>query len=140
LLLLLGGGGFLIPVAYPDSIDVHDIDTFQRLGDLLREIYSSNSFWRFSISKIRTISSSDILWKSCIKLLTITSNVIIIDLTIVKSGTRWELQYIHDLQLDHKTIFIVNEESYNEGYKHLSQYWQTDNLPYIFKYAANGRY
>jgi len=41
----------------------------------------------------------------------VTSDVILIDLTLVKAGTRWELSTLRDRELEEKAIFIVQQNS-----------------------------
>ena len=66
--------------------------------------YISNVFWRLSFSRIRSIKAADDWWQRCINHLTLWCNIIVVDLTVVKAGTRWELQKLHDDRLGHKTM------------------------------------
>ena len=99
----------------------------------------SNCFWRLSVSRIRTIKAADKWWKCCINYLTVWCNIIVVDLTVVKSGTLWELKKIRDERLDYKSIFIVHEKAYDKGRQYLTQYWPPNESPYIFKYNSSGR-
>ena len=77
--------------------------------------------------------------KRCINYLAIWCNIIVVDLTVVKSGTRWELEKIRDDGLSYKSIFIVHENAYDKGRQHLTQYWPPDESPYVFRYKSGGR-
>jgi hypothetical protein len=64
--------------------------------------------------------------------------MIVVDLTVVKSGTLWELQKIRDDGLSYKSIFIVHENAYEKGRQYLAQYWPPTESPHIYTYNSRG--
>ena len=113
--------------------------SIRRLIADIDKLYISNVFWRLSFSRIRSIKSADEWWRTCINYLAIWCNIIVVDLTVVKSGTRWELEKIRDDRLSDKSIFIVHESAYDKGRQHLTQYWPPNESPYVFRYDSGGR-
>ena len=67
------------------------------------------------------------------------SQVIIVDLSWVKSGTEWELGKIHARLLENKTLFVVaaDKAEYAEGV--IKQFWPDGSPPPLHRYNAGGR-
>jgi len=118
---------------------VHSAGEYQALITDINKLYMSNVFWRLSFNKIRSIRAADEWWQRCINYLAMWCAVIVVDLTVVKSGTRWEIEKIRDDKLTDKSIFIVHENAYDSGRQHLTQYWPPNESPHIFRYNSHGR-
>ena len=142
-LAFLASGSFslggLIRVTRADHLMVRNDGEYQTLIADIDKRYMSNVFWRLSFSRIRSIKAADEWWQRCINYLTLWCNIIVVDLTVVKAGTRWELQKIRDDGSGYKSIFIVHEKAYDNGRQHLTQYWPPHESPYIFRYNSRGR-
>ena len=131
--------GGIIRITKADHLMVRNDGEYQTLIADIDNRYTSNAFWRLSFSRIRSIKAADEWWQRCINYLTIWCNMIVVDLTVVKSGTRWELQKIREDRLGYKSIFIVHEKAYDNGRQHLTQYWPPHESPYVFRYDSRGR-
>ncbi len=113
---------------------------FVALKKRLKSRFLLNSFWGLSLfDKIRKIRTSDQWWQRCIDLLAVNCEVILVDLTLVKEGTRWELIKIRDQGLEVKSIFIVQKTQIEQGRAVLAEYWPADCLPEVFGFDAKGR-
>jgi hypothetical protein len=107
-----------------------------RLGGRRRlNIFWANS-WADKIRKVRTVNR---WWQRCIDLLATHCEVIIIDLTVVRSGTRWELSTLRDRGLEPKAVFIVQRGQLEPARAVLAEYWPDAILPRIYAYDEEGR-
>ncbi len=131
--------GGIIRINRASHLMVRNDGEYQALITDIDKLYTSNVFWRLSFSRIRSIKSADEWWRTCINYLVIWCNIIVVDLTVVKSGTRWELEKIRDDRLSDKSIFIVHESAYDKGRQHLTQYWPPNESPDVFRYNSGGR-
>lgn len=131
--------GGLIRINRAGHLMVRSPGEYQALIDDINKLYMSNVFWRLSFNKIRSIRAADEWWQRCINYLATWCTVIVVDLTVVKSGTRWEIEKIRDDRLVDKSIFIVHEKAYDTGRQHLTQYWPPTESPHIFSYNSRGR-
>jgi hypothetical protein len=111
---------------------------YQDLKRRLRSGFLLNSFWVTSFDKIRKIKTSDRWWQRCIDLLAANCEVILVDLSVVKAGTHWELGKIRQEHLEEKAIFIVQRQKLNWALASLAEHWPRETLPRIFLYDAKG--
>ncbi len=139
----IASGGFTLggpfKVIRADYLVVRSAAEYQASIADINKLYTANAFWRLSFDKIRSIRAADDWWQGCINYLAVWCTVIVVDLTVVKSGTRWELEKIRDDGLLPKSIFIVHENAYENGRQHLAQYWPPNESPHIFRYSSQGR-
>ena len=112
---------------------------YRHLTRRLAKRFLLNSFWVTSWDKIRKIRTTDPWWKRCIDLLSASCEIILVDLTVVKAGTLWELAKISNEEMTRKAIFIVQAENLDAAQSSLAQYWPPENMPHIFTYDAKGR-
>jgi len=131
--------GGIIRINRAGHLMVRNDGEYQALVTDIDKLHTSNVFWRLSFSRIRSIKSADEWWRACINYLVIWCNIIVVDLTVVKSGTRWELEKLRDDRLSDKSIFIVHESAYDKGRQHLTQYWPDNESPDVFRYNSGGR-
>lgn len=108
----------------------------KRLGSRrLLNTFWTNSWW----DKIRKVRTVDSWWQRSIDLLAVNCDVILVDLTLVKAGTRWELTQLRDQKLEEKAIFIVQKEKLEHGNAVLAEYWPGASLPALYSYDEKGR-
>lgn len=98
-----------------------------------------NLFWASSFDTIRKIRTTDQWWRRCIDLMSASSEVILVDLTVVKSGTRWELSKISGERIGFKAIFIVQESRFEVAREILAEYWPAETPPHIHVYDERGK-
>ena len=135
-ILSLGG---IIRITRADHLMVRNDDEYQTLIADINNRYMSNVFWRLSFSRIRSIKAADEWWQRCVNYLIIWCDVIVVDLTVVKAGTLWELEKIRDDGLSYKAVFIVHEDAYEKGRQYLTRYWLPNDTPFVFRYSSRGR-
>lgn len=138
--------GVLVLLLYPWSkrtrrrIYVKKASDFRALKSRLGSRWLLNTFWTNSLrDKIRKIRTADSWWQRCIDLLAANCEVILVDLTLVKAGTRWELSKLRDQKLEEKAIFIVQQERLEHGRAVLAEYWPAAGLPKIYSYDEKGQ-
>jgi tetratricopeptide (TPR) repeat protein len=136
---------FLLPY-YPfikrlrPRIFVKNASDYCALRDRLWSRWILNTFWRGSyLDKIRAIHTSDAWWRRCIDLLASTCEAIVVDLTIVKAGTRWELSKIFVEGLLPKTIFVVHNTCLPQAQEILADYSKNTAAIPVFVYNSVGR-
>jgi hypothetical protein len=121
-------------------IHVKNASDFQALKERLESRWLLNTFWTNSLSdKIRKVRTVDRWWQRCIDLLATNCDVILVDLSVVKSGTRWELLKIRNENLEAKCIFIIQKEQLEMGRRVLAEYWPVEALPEVHAYGEKGR-
>ncbi len=86
-------------------------------------------FWLNSFEKLLKVRCSDTWWKNAVDLLMYTSQLIIVDLSLVKVGTEWELEKIDLRDLEKKTIFIVAEDSADYARVVIAKFWPGEEAP-----------
>lgn len=86
------------------------------------------------------VRSSDAWWKICVLMLINSCEVVVIDLSLVKEGTAWELRTLRELSLLSKCVFIVGEDQLEIATRRLLQegFGYDVKLP-IYTYRADGR-
>lgn len=101
--------------------------------------FTLNMFWVNSWNKILRVRCSDVWWKQAVDLLMYTSQLIVVDLSLVKEGTEWELEKIDRRDLEKKTVFVVSDESKEYAEKVIQKFWPADEAPPpLFVYNQNG--
>lgn len=84
------------------------------------------------------IRSSDAWWKLCVLTLMHSCDVIIVDLTIVKQGTDWEICQIQTRHLLSKCLFVVREEQVSEANVTLARYFREVGQLSLHSFGSNG--
>lgn len=84
------------------------------------------------------IRSSDAWWQLCVLMLMYSCDAIVIDLSLVKSGTEWELNEIKSRAFLNKCMFVVNENSEHAFEDTISQYFGAIGTRQVFAYRSNG--
>jgi hypothetical protein len=120
-------------------IYVKTASDFEALKQRLGSSYLLSLFWTGSRNKVLKVRTVDKWWQRCIDLLAATCEVIVVDITLVKAGTRWELSKIHGQNLGEKTICIVHNEQSEAAPGILAEYWSGEALPELFTYDDKGR-
>ena len=67
-----------------------------------------------------------------------SSEVIVVDLSSVKSGTDWELQQLRARGLLRKCVFVVADSYGHTGATLLERYFEGHDLPRVYAYNAAG--
>jgi tetratricopeptide (TPR) repeat protein len=120
-------------------IFVRNASDFRALSDRLWSRWILNTFWRGSyLDKLRAVQTTESWWRRCIDLLASTCEAIVVDLTIVKAGTRWEVSKICAENLLPKTLFIVQNTFLPQAQQILTDCHESDITIPIFTYDAGG--
>jgi len=91
------------------------------------------------LNKIMSIKSSDEWWQQCIDLLMYSCEIIVVDLSLVKEGTEWELEKINVRDIEGKTIFVVHEEARAYAREVIADFWpSTEAPPPLFVFSDKG--
>ena len=138
-------GGVIALIFYPvfkrykKPMYIRKVRDFNLLKGRLQNRLLLNQFWLLSfIDKTNKIKSTDTWWRLCVDLLMAACQVILIDLSLVKEGTKWELGRIHGTRLEEKCIMMVNDAKYDQAIKVLSEFWQKDRRPKVYCYNDRG--
>lgn len=91
------------------------------------------------MGQIRKIRTTDTWWQRCVDLLSASCEVILVDLSVVKSGSRWELSKIAQEKLHNKTIFIVHRDKLENAESVMAEYWNMGERPPILCYDESGK-
>jgi hypothetical protein len=84
------------------------------------------------------VKCSDRWWKHCVLALMHTSEIIVVDLSIVKSGTDWEIRELFVRHLLPKTLFVVSDAHKDSTADTLSRYFRSGEAPPVHVYNAKG--
>jgi hypothetical protein len=86
------------------------------------------------------IKSTDAWWRPCILMLMYSCDLIVADLSKIKSGTEWELDQIVRRDLIAKCLFVQADTHQNEHERSLERYFErTEQRPEVYIYAAGGK-
>jgi hypothetical protein len=84
--------------------------TFFRFARALTQKFNL-SYWSFITSgQAFNVRTTDPFWQLCVQLLMQSCDVIIVDLSLVKAGTAWEIRELDKRVLGTKCILVVSEE------------------------------
>jgi hypothetical protein len=133
----------LLSVVTKDSIRVAFVrneNSFRRLQCfLLRR--NQPSIWSFVFRQAFNVRSKDEWWQPCVAMLMHSSEVILVDLSLVKQGTVWELNQLGARGLFDKCVFISNEGFEIEAVRSLQDHghgYFGRNMPKVHVYGADG--
>jgi hypothetical protein len=92
----------------------------------------------FSGGQPFAIQSTDEWWHFCINILITKCNVILIDLTLVKDGTEYELIQIARLDLIHKCLFLVDVHCHARAKATIEKYFDRTDSIKLYLIDENG--
>lgn len=97
------------------------------------------SYWSFlSGRQAFNIRSTDAWWQTCIDMLMLSCDVIVVDLSKVKSGTAWELNQLQTRGLTDRCLFIVSSEFQPDLEATLAHHFASGTRPHVFVFDAEG--
>lgn len=120
-------------------LNVTNVRRYRFLQTRLQRRFTLNSFWIQSFRKLNRIKCSDTWWRQTVDLLMYNTQVIVVDLSWVKSGTEWELGKIHARQLENKTLFVVAADKAEYAQEVIRHFWPDRSPPPLHQYDAAGR-
>ena len=85
-----------------------------------------------------TISSSNEWWTFCINAMILRSDIIIIDLSMVKQGTEHELTVISKFELQNKCILLSLISTEDHARNIISSYFEDDNQSHLHLFHEGG--
>ena len=112
---------------------------FRRLQAILMRKFRPSAWSFLSGAQAFNIRTTDEWWQSCIALLAHSCDVIVIDLSKVKAGTKWELDELRLRGLHHKCLFIGGEEDLANAGALLDTHFANEVPPFVHLYANTGR-
>jgi hypothetical protein len=122
-------------------IRVGSASSYQFLQNRMARRFTMNMFWQnaFNGNKLLKVKCSDTWWKQCVDLLMYSSQLIIVDLSWVKVGTKWELDKIDRRDLERKTLFVVGEDAAGYAHEIIAKFWPHDEAsPPLYVYRNSG--
>ena len=112
--------------------------TFRKLQNKLMRQARPSFFSFLSGDQAFNIRSTDPWWQFCIQMLMHSCEIIVVDLSKVKAGTRWELTELHRRSLHDKCAFVAgqgNEANLGEVFaEHFNKV-----SPKVFLYGNDGQ-
>ena len=113
--------------------------SFFRLARALTQKFTL-SYWSFITSgQAFNIRTTDPYWQLCIQMLMHSCDVVIVDLSLVKAGTAWEINELHKRDLRARCMFVVSEDNQAEMGEVLAQHFSQHGAPLVYVYQRNGR-
>ena len=85
-----------------------------------------NMFWLHSWNKMLRVKCADTWWRQTVDLLMYASQLIVVDVSLVKSGSEWELEKINTRDLEGKAVFIVSEHKVDYAREVIARFWPGD--------------
>jgi hypothetical protein len=112
---------------------------FRKLqASLLRKFRPSA--WSFlSGGQAFNIRSTDAWWQLCVQLLMYSCDVIVVDLSKVKSGTEWEIEELLYRGLLHKCLFVTGDEYLADAGQIMERYFPDQEPPIVHLYRNTGK-
>lgn len=84
---------------------------FRQFAQRIAERVASNTQVMASRRGAIAVRTSDAWWQPVVKLLMLSADVIVVDLSDVASGTEWELDRLSELNLLDRTVFVVRKDA-----------------------------
>jgi hypothetical protein len=126
-------GPFLRPSFRVTS--VKDERTFFILDSFLLRTVTPSFLGLLCSDQAFNIRTTDTWWKRCIDVLMWSSDVIVMDITSVSTGSAWEINELSRRRLLGKCVFIA-QEGHTADMRH---YLPGDEPPRVFVFDADGR-
>jgi hypothetical protein len=121
-------------------IFVKSAGKYRFLQKRLTRRHTLNMFWINSMDKLLKVRCSDVWWKQCVDLLMYSSELILVDMSLVKVGTEWELEKIDSRDLERKTIFIVSQDAAEYAREVMHRFWPHEEAPPpLYVYTKRGK-
>ena len=118
---------------------VRNDKSFFRLARALTQKFTL-SYWSFITSgQAFNVRTTDPYWQLCIQMLMHSCDVVIVDLSLVKAGTAWEINELHKRDLRARCMFVVSEDNQAEMGEVLAQHFSKHGAPLVYVYQRNGR-
>jgi len=131
---------FLTPLIHNSTriATVKNERKYRRLQRFLLRRFRPSFISFLSEGQAFNIRCTEPWWKPCILTLMHSSEVIVVDLSSVKSGTDWELQQLRARGLLRKCVFVVADSYGHTGATLLERYFEGHDLPRVYAYNAAG--
>ncbi len=84
---------------------------FRQFAQRIAERVGSNTQVMASRRGAIAVRTSDAWWQQVVKLLMLSADLIVVDLSDVASGTEWELDRLSELGLLDRTVFVVRKDA-----------------------------
>jgi hypothetical protein len=111
--------------------------TFFRFARALTQKFNL-SYWSFITSgQAFNIRTTDPFWQLCVQLLMHSCDVIVVDLSLVKQGTAWEIKQLGKRTLRAKCIFVVSDERRSTLDAVMAEHFPRD-APQVHVYQKSG--
>jgi hypothetical protein len=111
--------------------------TFFRFARALTQKFNL-SYWAFITSgQAFNVRTTDPFWQLCVQLLMHSCDAVIVDLSLVKAGTAWEIAELGSRDLGAKCLFVVSEERRAELDAVMTQHFPR-GAPEVHVYRKNG--
>ena len=94
--------------------------------------------WVFSWDKLFKVSCAPETWRHTVQHLINSTQLIVVDLSHVSEGLKWELDEVQFYGATDKLVFVSYEESFNEARSFIESYGISECHKKIFMYGNNG--
>jgi hypothetical protein len=92
-------------------ISIWSARQFRQFAERIADRLASNAQVMASRRGTIPVRTSDAWWQPVVKLLMLSADVIIVDLSEVASGTEWELERLSELGLLARTVFVLRKDA-----------------------------
>jgi hypothetical protein len=111
---------------------------FNKLRRFLSKAWKPSSLTFVSGGQALNIRTTDPWWQLCIELLMHSSDIVVVDLSKVKTGTAWELKRLNDANLQTKCFFVAARESGVGLTDVVNSHFEEGNHPIVYFYNDRG--
>ncbi len=92
-------------------IKVRSARDFRRFAQRVADRVSSNTQMMASARRTIIVRTSDAWWQHVVRLLMLSADAIVVDLSDVAKGTEWELDTLVESRLLDRTLFVVRKDT-----------------------------
>jgi len=117
---------------------VKSAHTFRHLQRFLLRRFRPSYISLLSAGQAFNIRSTDEWWQLCVRVLMQSSDLIVVDLSKVKSGTAWELDQLKSTGLVAKSVFVIADDHRDELAATLGKHLGSQPPAAIHVYDARG--
>jgi hypothetical protein len=137
------GGRYAVALIVRPSIRIARVKnarTYLELAATLRERLKGAFRSFITGGQAYNIKSTNQWWKWCIDLLMHSSDVVVMDISRVSTGSTWEIEQLDLRNVLPRTIFIAQEAHEAHGVESLQRILGKTQLPRIYLYTAAGKF
>jgi hypothetical protein len=129
--------GWLFPLFLP-FFNVHSDEDISRLKDFISRRRARNIAWVLSWDKLFKISCTPETWKHTVQHLINSAQLIVVDLSNIGEGLKWELDELRFYGATDKVVFVAHSDSFDSALSFLKSYELSELSGGLFVYGNDG--